>query len=611
MKRIRETLETAWNATRYSFAFCFRNNKRDTIVEVILLTLQTIIGYLAILIMGQLISSLQGHITGNNPSSFTLTDFVKGGYFFPVIILVTILFAEIVIQKFKSFISARRRHVLRVANTAEINALRASLDIARIRSKDFDDIEKKIDELPEGWNTRISFSNEVMYLLGEVVTFTIFGVSLFLTHPYYVMIIAITALPMALAESSAVNRAWKLSLELIPHHKKRGVLQRVYYSTTAFLQGVMFDQMGKLAEQIQGNQDEVIDKYNKLRWSNVKTSLGAYLIAMAGLSFILLHSVWNTVSIGGDLGALTVIIASSRRLQSSTRDIVLQIANQWLSARGMIIIEKEFFGMKPLLKTTDPIVPTFFGPPTIRFEGVCFSYPDKGTSVLKGVSFAIKPGSIVTIIGQNGSGKSSLIGLLLRHYDPTSGTITVDGIPLHRITPSTWSRHACALLQQFVVHERTIGEEIASSDLDAPLDQRKIDGACRFAGFAQIVEQDPKGYNSQIGTEFGGREFSGGEEQRLALARARYRNTPVLILDEPDARLDPEAAHRLMEQVNALRGNTTVIMVTQHVSRMRGDYIIVLSKGEVAEQGTHEELIALNGKYASMFREDAPSGRNS
>ena len=338
MNKIRETLGTAWNATQYSFAFCFRNNKKDTIVEVSLLMLQTIIGYLAILIMGQLISSLQGHITGNNPSSFTLTDFIKGGYFVPVTTLVFILFAEIVIQKFKSFISGRRRHVLRVANTAEINALKSSLDIARIRSKEFDDMEKKIDELPESWNTRISFSNEVMYLLGEVITFTIFGVSLFLTHPFYVMIIAITALPMALAESSAVNSAWKLSLELIPHHKKRSVLQRVYYGTTAFLQGVMFDQMGKLAEQIQVNQDEVIDRYNKLRWSNVKASLGAYLIAIAGLSFILLHSVWNTVSIGGDLGALTVIIASSRRLQSSTRDIVLQIANQWLSARGMIIL---------------------------------------------------------------------------------------------------------------------------------------------------------------------------------------------------------------------------------------------------------------------------------
>jgi ATP-binding cassette subfamily B protein len=569
-----------------------------------ILILQTLIAYYTIVVTGMIITTLQNHMTGKQFNTFTINDFVAGGYLFPVVCLIAIFFIEIVLKKIKSFVSSRCQHILRVANYREINDLKASLDIARKRSKQFDDVEKKIDELPNSWFTRISFSREVMFLFGEIITFIIFGLSLVSSHPLYIAILVVTTVPMMIAEFTAVNRSWRLSLELIPHHKKRSVLQKAYYGTTSFLQGVMFNQMGTLSKLIQENQDYVLKKFEQLRWSNLQITLGAYLFAMAGLSFVLIHSVWNTVSVGGDLGALTVVIASSRRLQISARDIVLQIANQWLSARGMIIIEKEYFGMKPMLKTENPVNPEFSGSPRIRFEKVCFSYPDRDSLVLKEISFTIEPGSKIAIVGRNGSGKSSLIGLLLRHYDPTSGKIVVGDINLTNITPPVWSNYACALLQDFEVHDRKIGEEIASSRLEEPIDMEKIREAVKFAEFQTIVEEDPNGYDSQIGTEFGGREFSGGEEQRLALARVKYRNTPILILDEPDAKLDPEAAQRLIDNVFALKG-VTVIIVTQHVSRAtRGDKVIVLNEGEVAEQGKPSELLALGGKYASMFNKD-------
>jgi len=605
VNKIKEIVSTAFNAARHSFSFCFRNNKRDTVAEMLLLASQTVLSYCAILVMGNLISSLQGHITGKQIATFTVNDFINGGYFIPVVCFVAILFAEIVLQKFRSFISSRRRQILKIANTEEINAFKGSLDIARIRSKQFDDIERKIDELPEGWYTRISFSGEVMSMLGEVITLVTFGVSLLLTNPLYVAIIVLTAIPMAVAEFIALNRAWLLSLELIPHHKRRGVLQRVYYGSTSFLQGLMFNQMDELSKQIRQNHNHVIKVYDRLRWSNIQITLGAYLIAMTGMSIVILHSVWNTVSVGGDLGVLTIILASSRRLQGSTRDIVLQVASQWLSAKGMIIIEKEFFGMKPLIQTDAPVSPAFSNAPMIRFENVSFSYPDTDTLVLKDISFNIEPGSKVTIVGRNGSGKSSLIGLLLRHYDPTAGRIVVGDICLRNIAPPVWSDHVCALLQNFTVHERTVGEEIASSRLDAPIDMKMVQMSAKFADFEKIINEDINGYKSQIGTKFGGREFSGGEEQRLALARARYRNTPIFILDEPDAKLDPEASQRLMDNVFALTG-VTVIMITQHVSRAkRSDKIIVLDAGEVVEVGRHDELIALHGKYSSMFKKDS------
>lgn len=604
MQKIKDALISAWKAACYSFAFCFRNNRRDTLWEILLLVLQTVLGYGTIIVTGKLISSLQAHITQGKSTTFSVYDFIRGGYFIPIVAVVAILFGEIIISKVKSFISTRRRHILRFANALEMRDHKASLDIACIRSKLYDDVESKIEELPDGWFTRISFSSELMGFVGTLITFALFGISLAVTHPFYVFVIIITAVPMLIAEFKAVNSIWKLSLDLVPHSKQRGVLERAYRNSTSFLQAVMFNQLPTLRGQIKENQNHVIKLNDELRFRNMQITLATYLVAMAGLSFVLLHSVWNTLSIGGDLGVLTVILASSRRLQASTRDIVLQIASQWSSVKGIIIIEEEYFAMRPLLQTIDPVNPQFNGLPRIRFENVCFSYPQTDTLVLRNILFTVEPGSKVTIVGRNGSGKSSLMSLLLRHYDPTSGKIVVGDIPLRSITPQVWSGHASALLQEFAIHDRKIAEEIASSRLDRPLEMDVVRESARFAEFESIVEKDPLGYSSQIGIEFGGRDFSGGEKQRLALARARYRQTPIFILDEPDARLDPETSQKLAENIFALK-DVTVIMVTQHVSRaIQSDNILVLDDGELVEQGTHDELLTIGGKYASMFEKD-------
>ena len=601
MKKIKETLGVVFKAAQYSFAFCLRNNKKDTIAVGLLLVVHTFIGYGMIVLMGSLISTVQTYLTSTKAKPLTVQEFMDGKYYLPVLVFVGALFLEIIVQKYKSYISGRQRHILRVANNQEINKLKASLDIGRRKSKSYDDLEKKIDELPDSWYTRISLTRELVELVGSLFGFVIFGVSLLISNPVYVIILILSSIPMVFAEFAAVSRSWKLSLELIPHHKKRGVLQQAYYGSTAFLQGVMFNQFPFLSRQIQENQDHVIREADRVQRLNLQITLGAYLVQIVGLSIVFIHSVSSTLSTAGDIGALTVILASTRRLQSFVREITFQIANQWQSVKGMIMIEEEFFSLKPLLETKQPVKPTFFGPPRIRFDNVCFNYPERDTLVLRNITLTIEPGSKTVIIGKSGSGKSSLIGLLLRHYDPCSGSIFVGDVELRRIDPADWSTYASALLQNFTIGRRKIGDEIASSRLEKPVEMEEVNEVSDFAGFSSVVKDDPDGFNSQIGTDFGGREFSGGEEQRLALARVRYRKTPILILDEPDSKLDPETAERLIERVFGLKG-VTIIIVTQHISRAtQADKIVVLDQGSIIESGTHDELLVMNGKYKSMF----------
>lgn len=298
------------------------------------------------------------------------------------------------------------------------------------------------------------------------------------------------------------------------------------------------------------------------------------------------------------------MMAAARTFQGNLEAIVSLIAEQWNSAKGVILIEKDFLGLKPVLKTDYPVVPKFDITPTIRFDKVSFAYPDTENLVLKEVSFTIEPGTKLAIVGKSGNGKSTIQALLMRHYDPTSGAVFAGDINLRNIEPNVWSNVASALTQEYTVLERRIDEEIASSRLGQPIDSEAVAASARFANFDEVVASDQNGYKSQIGVEFGGRDFSGGEKQRLALARVRYRGTPILILDEPDAKLDPESAQKVIDSVFALQG-VTVVMITHHVSRAeRCDKVIVMGKGEVVEQGTHQELLAQGGIYASMHEKD-------
>lgn len=573
-------------------------------MEVLLLLGENLLRFASVVVIGTLISALQQHLMGPKPLIFTVYDFIEGNYFWPISALIGILFIEVLVQKIQQSISGRREEVLQVANKREIQDHRATLDIARTTSKEFDDLDNKINELPAGWSTRIWFANNVMDVFYSVCTAAIFGASMLYNHPDYTAIIVGASLPMMVGEFIAFNRTWRFSLGLIPEHKRRSVLEQVFYGTTAFIQGKMFGQFPVLRKQIDENRSSIVARRDALRWANMRMTLWCYAVAISGLCFVLLHSVWTTITAAADLGALTVLIASARTVQGSLRAIAAQVARQWISAEGTILIQREFFGMKPLIQIPDPVRPRFDGVPTLRFENVTFTYPDEDEAVLTDVSFEVRPGMKVAIVGKSGSGKSSLAALILGLYKPQGGRIKLNDTDLSDIDRQWIFKYVSGLLQDFHILHRKIGDEIASSRIDEPADHKALDLACESASFGKVVRDDPQGYESQIGRRFGGREFSGGERQRLAMARVFYRNSPILILDEPDSALDPENAQRVIENVFSFK-DKTVLMITQHVSRAeRCDLILVMEEGELVESGTHSELLEKNGKYASLFHKD-------
>lgn len=240
----------------------------------------------------------------------------------------------------------------------------------------------------------------------------------------------------------------------------------------------------------------------------------------------------------------------------------------------------------------------------IVFDQVSFDYPD-GRAAITDVSFEIKAGETVALVGENGAGKTSLVKLLTRLYDPSAGVIEVDGTDLRELDLQAWREQIAVVFQDFGRYAFTLGENVALGNPGAiKTHQENIESAIEKAGLSQLVKQLPKAYNNLLGKQFGGTELSGGQWQKLALSRAFFREqqAQILILDEPTAALDPRSEYEIYHRFATLSEGKTTLLITHRLASVRmADRILVFNRGRLVEQGTHEELLQRGGEYASLW----------
>ncbi|WP_135454237.1 ABC transporter ATP-binding protein [Mycobacterium sp. DL99] len=234
----------------------------------------------------------------------------------------------------------------------------------------------------------------------------------------------------------------------------------------------------------------------------------------------------------------------------------------------------------------------------ISFERVAFSY-DSETPVLRDVTFEVKPGQLVGVVGHTGSGKSSLVSLIPRFYDPNQGAVRIDGVDLRDYKLHELRRQIAYVLQDTVLFRGTIRDNIAFGRPDA--DHDEIIEMAKLANAHEFISAMPQGYDSPVGER--GLTLSGGQRQRIGIARALIRDSPILILDEPTAALDAESEHLVMSALQRLMNGRTVITIAHRLSTIRdADKIVVLEEGRVVEEGSHTELLTAGGRYAELHR---------
>ncbi|MDQ3044138.1 MAG: ABC transporter ATP-binding protein/permease, partial [Chloroflexota bacterium] len=247
----------------------------------------------------------------------------------------------------------------------------------------------------------------------------------------------------------------------------------------------------------------------------------------------------------------------------------------------------------------------------IEFREVSYRYPGNDALALDNVSFQIAPGETVAVVGRNGAGKSTLVKLLGRLYDPNEGRVLIDGHDLRDYDPSDLRRQFGMMFQDYATYQFTAGENIGVGNVERVNDSAAIVQAAERAGASGVIDALPDRYETTLGKWFeGGHQLSGGEWQKVALARAFMRDAQILILDEPTAALDAQAEHDLFSRIKELTEGRMALFISHRFSTARmADRIFVMDEGRLVEQGTHDELMLLDGRYASLFELQAASYR--
>ena len=243
----------------------------------------------------------------------------------------------------------------------------------------------------------------------------------------------------------------------------------------------------------------------------------------------------------------------------------------------------------------------------VRFEGVDFAYPGSGEPVLKAINLELRSGETVALVGENGAGKTTLTKLLLGLYEPTAGSIKVDGTDLRDMELASWRERVGAVSQDFMTYALTARENVGFGRIERLDDLDEIESAAARSGAKQFVEQLPAGWETVLGKEFtGGQDISRGQWQTLAIARLYMRNAELLVLDEPTSALDAMAEVAVYRQFLELSENKTVLLVSHRLGSARlADRVVLLKDGRIVEDGTHDELVAAGGAYAEMYEMQA------
>jgi ATP-binding cassette subfamily B protein len=418
------------------------------------------------------------------------------------------------------------------------------------------------------------------------------------------MLLFAVSLPQAYVSFRLEKSAWQVA-----EGKSQQIRRMEYFSsillTDTYAKEVRLFGLGKFILNryqrafTEWHQAQSSIRFRQARWSMLSASISAF--ANAGIFYwVIQQALQDSLT----PGSVLLYIQSLAYFEDS----IAEIAYSPILFEALVYMRSlfEFLARQPILYINpSPVtVPSNFTS-GIKFENVSFSYPD-GRTALSNISFTIHPGETIALVGENGAGKTSLIKLLTRLYDPTSGSIFIDNINLQDLDIKEWRQRISVVFQDFGKYSLTLGENISIGDLSIE-DTSRIDEAAQQAGIVSLFKRLPQGYETPLGKQFDGTELSGGQWQKLAIARAFYRkDAQVLILDEPTAALDPRSEFDVYQRFAELTRGKTTLLVTHRLASVRmANRILVLKQGCLLEQGSHEELIGKNGEYAALWNMQA------
>ena len=493
--------------------------------------------------------------------------------------------------------------LLRVLLGQRVNVLilekALTLELAHFEDSEFYD--KMTQARSQASSRPLSLISRIFGLGQSALTLLTFSGLLLNFSIWAVIVLVLAAIPSFIAETRFSEHAFRLfrwrSPETRQQHYLETLLAREDYAKEV--------QLYQLGEMLLKRYRNIFNRlYDEDRNLTIQKGFWGYLLGLlstgafyAAYAWIVMEAIAGKIS----LGEMTMYLVVFRQGQSTFAAALTSIGGMYED--NLYLANLYEFLEQPIPKSEGKITKGIEHD-GIRFENVSFCYPESQEPVLKNISLHLQHGEKLAIVGENGSGKTTLIKLLTRLYIPSSGRILLDGVDLNDWDIDVLRKRIGVIFQNFVQYQFTVGENVGVGDVDRLNDDQEWEIASEKGMAKPFINNMPKKFGTQLGRWFkGGQELSGGQWQKIALSRAFMRSqADILVLDEPTAAMDAEAEMNIFNHFRALTKNQMVVLISHRFSTVRmADKIIVMADGSITEEGSHEQLLAADGRYAHLF----------
>ncbi len=583
---------------RLALHFSFKSGAKWVVIKFVLITIQALLPLAGLYILKLLIDGLT-----------TLPPDAGEEYYETALVHVLMLggigVLTSIISSFSEIVNEKQRFLLDDYIAEVVNSKSLSLDLAYYENP------KYLDSFQRAQSEASSRPGAVLNSWTGLVknSISLIGIATYLVYLNWLIavVLLLAAVPAFIIKIKFSESMFVWQQKRTSKERESGYLRSLMTGAGNVKEMRVFDMGNKILQTFRSIRKLLRDE--RMRIIRVRTFQASFakIGEIAAITGALIYLAKNVVNGTLTIGDLVMYHQAFQKGQSYLQGTLRQIAGLY-EHRKFLTNLTHFLSLKPNLpKIVDGKPVPSLTTSSIRFDNVGFTYLGQELPAISNITFEIPPGELITMIGQNGSGKSTLIKLLCQLYRPSVGSILIGDVDLSNIDVRDWQDEITVVFQDFNKYNFTLEQNVVMPNLEKVVDMDRLRAVTRISGVDQFLDKLPQGYNSLLGRAFlGGIELSQGQWQRIAIARALYRNSKLLILDEPTSALDPEMEYDLF---NFLRKETqyrTIVIISHRITAAKlSDKVLLLNEGEMVGFGNHDDLLAGNMKYRKLYEQQA------